>query len=107
MKELKNVLIISYYWPPSGGVGVQRWLKMTKYFHQFDLKPIVYTPLNGEFPGYDANLEKEMAEALNTQKLTQQNLSKTQAQTQRALAEAKVAEAKMNQEKVLKTSQVC
>lgn len=60
MKELKNVLIISYYWPPSGGVGVQRWLKMTKYFHQFDLKPIVYTPLNGEFPGYDANLEKEI-----------------------------------------------
>ena len=28
---MKRVLIITYYWPPSGGSGVQRWLKMSKY----------------------------------------------------------------------------
>lgn len=28
---MKKVLIISYYWPPSGGAGVQRWLKLSKY----------------------------------------------------------------------------
>jgi len=30
----KKILLITYYWPPSGGPGVQRWLKMTKYLAQ-------------------------------------------------------------------------
>jgi hypothetical protein len=42
---LKNkVLIITYYWPPYSGPGVQRWLKFIKYFNQFDIQPYVYTP---------------------------------------------------------------
>ena len=40
---MKKVLIITYYWPPSGGAGVQRWVKLTKYFEQYNLTPYVVT----------------------------------------------------------------
>ncbi|MFZ4399987.1 MAG: glycosyltransferase family 4 protein [Bacteroidales bacterium] len=40
---MKKVLIITYYWPPSGGAGVQRMLKFVKYFSQFEIEPIVIT----------------------------------------------------------------
>ncbi|MCG1035572.1 glycosyltransferase family 4 protein [Polaribacter sargassicola] len=38
-----KVLIITYYWPPAGGSGVQRWLKFVKYLQNFDIEPVVYT----------------------------------------------------------------
>lgn len=53
---MKKVLIISYYWPPSGGGGVQRWLKMTKYLPEYGWTPIIYTPSNGEAPVVDESL---------------------------------------------------
>lgn len=43
MNEKKKVLIITYYWPPSGGAGVQRWLKFAKYLPEFDIEPIILT----------------------------------------------------------------
>ena len=46
---MKKVLIITYYWPPSGGSGVQRWLKFTKYLPEFNWKPIIFTPENPYF----------------------------------------------------------
>ncbi len=55
-----RVLIITYYWPPSGGAGVQRWLKFTKYLRQFGWEPVIYTPLNPEFPAIDDTLEKDI-----------------------------------------------
>ena len=45
---MKKVLIISYYWPPSGGSGVQRWLKHVKYLREYNWEPIVFTADNGE-----------------------------------------------------------
>lgn len=39
----KKVLIITYYWPPSGGAGVQRWLKLSKYLPDFGIDPIILT----------------------------------------------------------------
>ncbi|MCB9189426.1 MAG: glycosyltransferase family 4 protein [Flavobacteriales bacterium] len=57
---MKRVLIITYYWPPSGGAGVQRWLKFVKYLPKFDYQPIVYTHENGEFPSIDESLVKEV-----------------------------------------------
>lgn len=60
MEPSKRVLIISYYWPPSGGAGVQRWLKFVKFLPQFGWKPVVYTPSNPEFPSLDPELEKEV-----------------------------------------------
>lgn len=38
-----NVLIITYYWPPSGGAGVQRWLKFSKYLPEFGCTPVILT----------------------------------------------------------------
>lgn len=59
--ESKKILIITYYWPPAGGPGVQRWLKFVKYLPDFDIQPIVYIPENPTYPIVDANLEKEVS----------------------------------------------
>ena len=48
MAVMKKVLIITYYWPPTGGSGVQRWVKFSKYLPQFGWQPIIYTPENPE-----------------------------------------------------------
>jgi glycosyltransferase involved in cell wall biosynthesis len=57
---MKKVLIISYYWPPSGGAGVQRWLKFAKYLPSFGWQPHVYTPENPEAPAQDNSLLKDI-----------------------------------------------
>jgi glycosyltransferase involved in cell wall biosynthesis len=57
---MKKVLILTYYWPPGGGAGVQRWLKFVKYLNQFGWQPIVYTAENGEMPVIDHSLEKDI-----------------------------------------------
>ena len=53
---MKKVLIITYYWPPAGGPGVQRWLKFVKYLPDFDINPIVYIPENPTYPLLDEKL---------------------------------------------------
>ena len=45
---MKRVLIITYYWPPSGGSGVQRWVKFAKYLPAEGWQPVIYTPENPE-----------------------------------------------------------
>lgn len=57
---LKKVLIISYYFPPSGGPGVQRVLKFVKYLPEFGWEPIVLTVRDGDFPARDESLLKEI-----------------------------------------------
>lgn len=57
---MKRVLIITYYWPPSGGSGVQRWLKMSKYLHRFGWQPVVYTAENAEYPVEDTSLKNDI-----------------------------------------------
>jgi hypothetical protein len=59
-RGMRKVLIITYYWPPSGGAGVQRWLKFSKYFREFGWEPIIYTPLNPEAPALDESLIKDV-----------------------------------------------
>jgi glycosyltransferase involved in cell wall biosynthesis len=58
--NIKKVLIISYYWPPAGGPGVQRWLKFVKYLPDFGVKPIVYIPSNPSYPILDNGLLEEL-----------------------------------------------
>ena len=60
--ESKKLLIITYYWPPAGGPGVQRWLKFTKYLPDFDIQPIVYVPENPTYPIIDNGLESEVSD---------------------------------------------
>lgn len=59
MADLR-VLIVSYYWPPAGGPGVQRWLKFVKYLPEFGVEPIVYIPENPSYPIVDESLTREV-----------------------------------------------
>ncbi len=64
----KTVLIITYYWPPSGGAGVQRWLKTVKYLREYGWEPVVYTPENPEAPALDNSLLKDIPEGVKVLK---------------------------------------
>lgn len=66
---MKRVLIVTYYWIPSGGAGVQRWVKFTKYLRSFGWEPIVYTPENPEFPSIDHSFEKDIPQDIEVIKL--------------------------------------
>ena len=56
----RRVLIITYYWPPCGGSGVQRWVKFAKYLPAAGWQPVIYTPENPEYQGIDRSLEGEI-----------------------------------------------
>ncbi len=58
---MKKVLIITYYWPPAGGPGVQRWLKFVKYLPDFGIEPIVFIPENPTYPIQDKSLFEEVS----------------------------------------------
>ncbi|MCJ7935053.1 MAG: glycosyl transferase family 1 [Chryseobacterium sp.] len=62
--EQKKILIITYYWPPAGGPGVQRWLKFAKYLPDFGWKPVIYTPENPSYPLLDESLMKDVPEGI-------------------------------------------
>ena len=62
---MKNqTLIITYYWPPAGGPGVQRWLKFVKYLPEFGIEPIVYCPENPSYPIVDESLLQEVSKGI-------------------------------------------
>jgi len=58
---LKRVLIVTYYWPPNGGSGVQRWLKFAKYLPEFGWEPIIFTPENPLIAQRDESLMRDVA----------------------------------------------
>lgn len=67
---MEKILVITYYWPPSGGGGVQRWVKFTKYLPKFNYTPIVLT-VNENDASYsiiDKSLEKEISSELEIHK---------------------------------------
>ena len=64
MSYKKKVLIITYYWPPAGGSGVQRWLKFSKYLRDFEIEPVIYTIDNPSYPILDKSLESEIPKDL-------------------------------------------
>jgi|TARA_R100000479_G_scaffold130736_1_gene68731 glycosyltransferase involved in cell wall biosynthesis len=57
---MKKALIITYYWPPAGGPGVQRWLNFVKYFKEFGIDPVVYVPENPHYPLIDPSFETDV-----------------------------------------------
>jgi glycosyltransferase involved in cell wall biosynthesis len=61
--SLQKVLVITYYWPPSGGAGVQRALKFVKYFREFGYEPVVLTvdPAKASYPVIDKTLMSEVS----------------------------------------------
>lgn len=59
-----KVLIITYYWPPAGGSGVQRWLKFVKYLQGFGITPVVYTVENPDYALEDASLQSDIPKGI-------------------------------------------
>ncbi len=57
---MRKALIITYYWPPSGGSSVLRWLKFSKYLRDFGWEPVIYTPSNPESQEIDQSLLHEI-----------------------------------------------
>ena len=57
---MKRVLVIAYYWPPSGGSGVQRWVKFVKYLPAEGWEPVVFAPENADYPSLDPSFEAEV-----------------------------------------------
>ncbi|NIJ46024.1 glycosyltransferase involved in cell wall biosynthesis [Wenyingzhuangia heitensis] len=63
-----KVLIITYYWPPAGGSGVQRWLKFVKYLQDFGITPVIYTVENPDYPVTDETLQADIPEGIEVVK---------------------------------------
>ena len=63
---MNKVLIITYYWPPSGGAGVQRWLRFSKYLPQFGWEPVILTinPAYATYPALDSSLQREVSDSI-------------------------------------------
>jgi len=62
--SMKRVLVITYYWPPSGGSGVQRWVKFAKYLPSQGWEPVIYAPENADYPAIDATIGEELPDTL-------------------------------------------
>ena len=63
---MKKTLIITYYWPPGGGAGVQRWLKMARHLPDFEIEPFILTvdPGYATYPATDNTLENDIPRGL-------------------------------------------
>ena len=59
-----KALIITYYWPPAGGSGVQRWLYFVKYLREFGIEPVVFTVEHPSYPIEDKTLAKHIPEGV-------------------------------------------
>lgn len=66
---MKRALIITYYWPPSGGSGVQRWLRFSGCVRENGWEPVVATVANAEFPVIDPSLIDVIPDAVETLRL--------------------------------------
>lgn len=65
---MKKVLILTYYWPPSGGGGVHRNLKYAKYFREFGWEPVIYTAQDADYPSMDESLFRDVPDNLTVVK---------------------------------------
>lgn len=63
---MPKVLIVTYYWPPGSGAGVQRWLKFAKYLPLSGWEPYILTvdPRFAAYPAIDNSLENEIPESV-------------------------------------------
>ncbi len=63
---MKKILFITYYWPPGGGPGVQRGIKLTKYLPSFGIEPLVMSvrPDKASYPVVDETLLEQINPAL-------------------------------------------
>lgn len=57
---MNRILIITYYWPPAGGPGVQRWLNFVRFLSEFKKEVVVYIPENPDYPFTDESFVSEI-----------------------------------------------
>lgn len=69
---MNKVLIITYYWPPSGGAGVQRWLKFSKYLPEFGWEPYILTvdPDYAAYPVTDNSRNNDLSDKIKVFRTT-------------------------------------
>ena len=65
----KKIVIISYYWPPSGGVAHQRWLKFSEYLPDFGYEPVLFIPENADYPLTDEEFDEELVGRIETHRV--------------------------------------
>lgn len=58
---MKRLLLISYYFPPCGGAGVQRWVRILKYLPEKGWDITVLTTQNGDYPIIDNSIGKDLS----------------------------------------------
>jgi len=59
---MEKVLIITYYWPPSGGAGVQRWVKLAKFLTKQNITVHILTvdEKYASYMQYDSSFDSEI-----------------------------------------------
>ncbi|MFA6618146.1 MAG: glycosyltransferase, partial [Candidatus Neomarinimicrobiota bacterium] len=65
---MKKILIVTYYWPPAGGPGVQRILKIVEHLPEQGWEPIVLTVENPSAPAIDESLLARIPENIKIYK---------------------------------------
>ncbi len=63
-RAVKKVLIVTYYWPPCGGIGVHRCLKFAKYLREFGWEPIIYTADGADYAYLDETNFKDIPKGI-------------------------------------------
>ncbi len=54
-EKRKKVIIVTYYWPPAGGIGVLRCLKIAKYLLRHGWEPVIFTSSTKAYQFLDPN----------------------------------------------------
>lgn len=67
---MKRVLVITYHWPPSGGVTVLRCLKLVKYLREFGWEPVVFTARDAKYQFEDPSNFKDVPDGLEVVRVT-------------------------------------
>lgn len=67
---MHKVLVFTYYWPPSGGSAVQRWLSLSQLLPEFGIEPIIVSvdPKYASYVLLDETLEARIPENLAVHK---------------------------------------
>lgn len=63
--QKNHALLITFYWPPSSGPGVYRWLRFSKYFSENNWDLTVYIPKNANYKLIDQELIKQVPKEIS------------------------------------------
>ncbi len=73
---MKRLLLITYYFPPCGGAGVQRWLRLLPYLHENGWDATVLTTEKGDYPVLDESLSSKVPKQVKVVRTRTPSLSK-------------------------------